>query len=333
MVQLCANQGKPCKCPVSPGENPNPKDRRKAPQIGRTHHAVDEGQGFDTLSVNELAERASMSIGGLLSLHQDQERPAGNRLRRDQHGSGGPDAVGSRREKKNLDKLEIWLSASIGKCAGLFRADSWWLTGNGRVFRKARRNATSPRNGGAGFLCGAYCRGHFPQESSAIDAGLLSSEMIVLAQMRAVRVDVHGARQPTLPQALWALIHGRLRKSRTARGKAWRRRNGRGALSVADTGINRRRAMKPDADAIPPFPGDRCRALRRSRSSGIWPLLCPVSQARKMFGRDEKQLPPGADVQRHVARHHRACRRPLPDGRIRAWVGSNASVLAGEMFP
>lgn len=217
MAAMRKTKASPAMSSVAPAMPRTQRIGEKRRKLGELTMQLMRERGFDTLSVNELAERASMSIGGLyryIKTKSDLLEIVCDEINMDLVDRMQQAAAA---KKKNLDKLEVAFRVYWEMCwdssAPILVAYREWQSLSESAQERYIAQERRLLDFFAALIAGGISAGEFP----AIDARLLSSEMIMLAQMRAVKGWMFkGASQADVFAEHWALIHGRLRKSRTA---------------------------------------------------------------------------------------------------------------------
>jgi AcrR family transcriptional regulator len=169
-------------------------------------------KGFDALSVNELAERASMSIGGLYRYIKTKTDLL--EMIYDQINLGLDQAMvqAAASARGIQDKLQaafkVYWETCWDSAEPILMAYREWQS-----LPPAARRRYMDKEAQIGEFFGELIRaGVIVDEFRAVDERLLASEMILLAQMRALKGWGFGGRDRSAVFAEhWELIRGRLR--------------------------------------------------------------------------------------------------------------------------
>lgn len=170
-------------------------------------------KGFDALSVNELAEQASMSVGGLYRYIKTKSDLLV--MIYDQINLGLPDgmiaAAASARGvgEKLKAAFRCYWETCWDSAEPILLAYREWQA----LPHDARRHYTEKEIEIGEYLGDLIRAGVANEEFRPVDERLLASEMILLAQMRALKGWSFGKRDRAAVFAEhWELISGRLRK-------------------------------------------------------------------------------------------------------------------------
>ena len=205
---------KAAKPPLPRTERVSAKRRR----LGELTIQLVRERGFDTLSVNELAERASMSIGGLyryIKTKNDLLEIVCDEINID---LSDRMAEASASAKGITAKLHVAFRVYWDMCwdsaEPILVAYREWQS----LSASAQERYINQEKRLAEFLSDLIRAGVASDEFRPVDERLLASEMIMLAQMRAVKGwAFKGWPREAIFAEHWELILGRLRKARAAK--------------------------------------------------------------------------------------------------------------------
>ncbi len=177
-------------------------------------------RGFDTLSVNELAERASMSIGGLyryIKTKNDLLEIVCDEINIDLCDRMAEAAASAKGITAKLNvAYRIYWDMCWDSAEPILVAYREWQS----LSESARERYINQEKELAEFLSDLIRAGVAGDEFRPVDERLLASEMIMLAQMRAVKGWIFkGWSKEAVFDEHWELILGRLRKLRSSSRK------------------------------------------------------------------------------------------------------------------
>jgi TetR/AcrR family transcriptional regulator, cholesterol catabolism regulator len=192
----------------------------KRRRLGELTMQLVRERGFDSLSVNELAEKASMSIGGLyryIKTKNDLLEIVCDEINVDLSDRMAQATASTKGVSSKLKlAFRIYWDMCWDSAEPILVAYREWQS----LSETARQRYISQEKRYAEFLSDLIRAGVASKEFRTVDEGLLASEMIMLAQMRAVKGWIFkGWKKDDIFAEHWALVLGRLRKSRSSRSE------------------------------------------------------------------------------------------------------------------
>ena len=175
-------------------------------------------KGFDLLSVNELAERASMSVGGLyryIKTKSDLLEMLCDTINEGINERMVEAVTGVTGVPERLEvAFRVYWDACWDGAEALLMAYREWQALPAEAQKRYIRQEMRVTDYFGDLVRAGAASGEFRE----VDAKLLASEMVFLAQMRAVKGWTFGNRsRATVFAEHWELIIGRLRRARPAR--------------------------------------------------------------------------------------------------------------------
>jgi len=205
----------PLKSPRSREKSPKQTERFQARrrQLAALTMKMVREKGFDSVSVNELAERAEMSIGGLyryIKTKSDLLELICDEINLGLHARMLEAAAAARGiEQKLLSAFQVYWNTCWDSADPILTAYREWQS----LPSAARQRYREEEIKIAEYFGDLIRAGIVSDEFRAVDERILASEMIFLAQMRALKSWVfRGVEQSAVLDEHWKLIIGRLRK-------------------------------------------------------------------------------------------------------------------------